>query len=275
MVLVAGAGYWYWTQEPQDPSGELTHTPKMDTKSKGKSSKRARWSKALAKKSSAKKKAKERSKPAAKAEANRPKKDGAKKDSSNKAFAGLKASSLAEGQKPAKPAASKKNAPIAPPKPASQAGGKAANKSSLLAEKANSSKGMDSVKEGAVSGFSIPRIALSSGVEKREPTALRKSFANGSRVHLFMEARNLSDNEQTLVVHWHDPALADPVSVPLTVPAKAPRYRTWANSSPIKRPGAHEVSVQIKDGPEIYRSSFEVLAAQASAAHKADGRSAR
>lgn len=282
IVLVAGAGYWYWTQEPQEQSGKLTHTPKIDTSSKGKSTKRERWSKALAKASPKKAgKSEPVAKAAAKASAKAAKKAPAKKDSSNKAFAGLKASSLASDKKEAKPSLAKKSTTKAKkqmkakPALAKKSASKPANKGSQLAARAPSSKGMESVSEGAVPGFSIPRIALSTGVEKREPVALSKRFANGSRVHLFMEARNLSDSEQTLVVHWHDPALADPVSVPLSVPAKASRYRTWANSSPLKRSGAHEVSVQFKDGPEIYRRSFEVLAVEVPATEKVDGRSSR
>lgn len=310
LLAVVGAGYWYLSSEAPKGSAELLNTP-LPSALKGEEHSRVAKAKATLKTAT---------RPEAKspeslklAEAKEP-----KKDSSNKPFAGLKASSLVKAkpdtkpeskagsrpkvvakttQKPkAQPAGSRPKV-VAKAQPAAKAvkqgkvaRSEAAQKPKIAAQKepekkpaASSTPAMasaalgniDRVPSTPVQGFSLRRVALAYEVENREPSRVSDAFEKGTRVHFFMDAKNISDDDLELVVHWHDPAMANPVSVELKVPAHAGRYRTWANSSPIHRTGTHEVSVQVKDGPEIYRKSFTVAAAKPAKASKPDTRAAR
>lgn len=279
VLAVVGGGYWFLKGDDTPATGALLHTPEPSLKDSGKGE---RVAKAKARMRQATKGAPEKPAPVKKKEpakiaAAEPKPLPTKKKSSNNAFAGLKASALAAKAAPKKPAAKPSPAKPSPAK-AGTAPAKREAGPRLAAQGAKvtpSSQGMERVGTTPVQGLSLPRIALATGVEKREPVALASSFRNGSRVHLFMEAKNLSDQNLTLLVHWHDPALAHPVTIPLKVPAHKARYRTWANSSPIKRAGPHEVSVQVKDGPEIYRRAFTVLAAKLPATKDLNNSAAR
>lgn len=259
LLAVVGAGYWYLRADESSGSGDLLHTPAPALK-KGAKGERVAKAKAKMKASTAaaKSAAKQASAAGKKLAAHEPV---LPKKSSNKAFAGLKASSLV---------------PVKRPKPKAVAPKKVESTTLAARGKAPVSSGaFERVDKTEVPGFSLARIALAHEVENREPTKLASSFVAGTRVHLFMEAKNLGDQDQTLVVRWHDPAVAAPVSIPLKVPARRSRYRTWANSSPLLRKGTHEVSVQVKGGPEIFRRSFTVLAAELPAAKKLNDRAAR
>lgn len=322
LLAVVGAGYWFLSSEPKEPSAELLNTPLPSTL-KGPEHSRVAKAKATLKtatrpdekhksalapdaksKSAAapddKAKSAEKTKPGAKLAAADKE---AKKDSSNKAFAGLKASSLVKAKPKSTSGASSSKSEVkvkrrlvansdakasaknkgavsrespakrkliasgdSATKPATKnkavAGVQSNKKAAASSASASAPIKMDAVSSTPIEGFSLRRVALAREVEKREPSGVAGSFVKGTRVHLFMDAKNLSDSALELVVRWHDPALANPVSVSLKVPAHTGRYRTWANSSPVAHPGAHEVSVQVKDGPEIYRKSFEVLAAK-------------
>lgn len=268
LLGVVGLGYWYLSDDGAEDSGSLLHTPRTSQASQTKGSRVAKAKASMKSRAWGRASAKDPEKGAPKGSGNRPEQPKTKKaapakaaqqklaknkasegkgkdkgkSSSNKPFEKLKASALAKTKKPA-------NASSSQPSAVAKAG---------KMERVSTS----------VPGLTLARVALANEVDKREPVQLAERFANGSRVHLFMEAKNLSEKELTLVVQWHDPALAHPVSVPLKVPANKARYRTWANSSPIKRAGPHQVSVQVQGGPEIYRRSFTVLAAELPAGQK-------
>lgn len=274
LLGVVGVGYWYWADGgKEEPSASLIHTPQPSFNQKGSGS-RVAMAKATNRKIATREAARRPGKkePGSKApKAVAPVTRGAKeKSSSNQPFAELKASSL---NKAKSVALTKQKAKVAK-------GAKVVTKQTLATvasspNKAVATAKMARVEDTTVEGFSLPRVALSYEVENREPTQVSERFSNGTRVHLFMEARNKSKEALTLIVRWHDPTLAHPISVPLKVPANVGRYRTWANSSPIKGPGTHQVSVQIKDGPEIFRRQFEVLAAKLPATQNLNDRAAR
>lgn len=290
VLAVVGAGYWYWSSESSPATADLINTPRPSTL-KGPAHTRVAKAKATLKTASAPT-AFEKSGAKLAAAEEKP-----EKDSSNKPFSGLKASSLVKPKPKPKPNATRvASAPAetsAKPNKASAAKAlqqpglpkkalatnttpEPAAKVQKLDNSVNAppaSKApvkMDAVPSTPIEGFSLRRIALANEVENREPVGVATNFGKGTRVHLFMDAKNLSDKDLELVVSWHDPAQAQAVTIPLKVPAHAGRYRTWANSSPIYRPGTHEVSVQVKDGPEVYRTSFTVAASQNSGDKSSD-----
>lgn len=283
VLAVVGGAYWYLSAERQEESADLINTPRPSSL-KGPEHSRVAKAKASLKTATRPEPASKKGPKIAKAD------EDSQKDSSNKAFAGLKASSLVKPKPKPKPNAAAKTPPTKGStklvaskdrvdKPAPSSGAARVQKNKALAgvaprakvsktnltvsTKSSAPVKMDAVTSTPIEGFSLRRVALANEVENREPSGVATSFDKGTRVHLFMDAKNMSDDDLELVVRWHDPALADPVSVSLKVPAHAGRYRTWANSSPIHHLGTHEVSVQVKDGPEIYRKSFRVAAANA------------
>lgn len=285
VLAVVGAGYWYWSSESSPATADLINTPRPSTL-KGPAHTRVAKAKATLKTASAPAASKKSDAKLAAAD------EKPKKDSSNKPFAGLKASSLVKPKPKAKAKATRvasasagtsdkpAKAPQAPALPKKALATTTTSKPAGKVQKLDKSEAprpvsktpvtMDAVASTPIEGFSLRRIALASEVENREPVGVATNFDKGARVHLFMDAKNLSDQDLELVVSWHDPAQAQAVTIPLKVPAHAGRYRTWANSSPIHRPGTHEVSVQVKDGPEVYRKSFTVAASQSSGDQSSD-----
>jgi len=105
----------------------------------------------------------------------------------------------------------------------------------------------------------IRRLVVAEGVEGREPVAPRRTFARGEleRVYAFVEVENPERLPGDVVVSF-EPADGPAIgNVPLAVGA-APRWRTWAFSRAVDRPGEWTAVVRDGEGRVLAREPFTV-----------------
>lgn len=103
----------------------------------------------------------------------------------------------------------------------------------------------------------LGRLALTRRVEAREPTDPSARFAvTAEPLYAFIEARNAGEDAEPLVVTFVGPDGRRTGDVELTIPANAPRWRTWAFTRYANAPGAWSVEVRTLDGELVGRQRF-------------------
>ena len=108
-------------------------------------------------------------------------------------------------------------------------------------------------------GVTLRRFALTRRIEDREPVAPSARFtASPDRLYAFVEAANTADEDRELVVSFFGPGSRHTGVVTLTVPADAPRWRTWAYTAHANEAGAWTAEVRTKDGALVGRQRFEI-----------------
>lgn len=108
-------------------------------------------------------------------------------------------------------------------------------------------------------GVTLRRLALTRRIEGREPVMPGTTFAASSeRLYAFVEASSTADEARELVVSFFGPDHRHTGVVTLTIPADAPRWRTWAYTAHANEPGAWTAEVRTKDGALVGRQRFVI-----------------
>jgi hypothetical protein len=108
-------------------------------------------------------------------------------------------------------------------------------------------------------GVTLRRLALTRRIEGREPVMPGTTFAASSeRLYAFVEASSTSDEARELVVSFFGPDHRHTGVVTLTIPADAPRWRTWAYTAHANEPGAWTAEIRTKDGALVGRQRFVI-----------------
>lgn len=110
--------------------------------------------------------------------------------------------------------------------------------------------------EQADHGLSIRRLVVAGQIEEREPVTTDALRANGDPIYAFLELRNDSDEPKQVVVTFEHPAGPRVGHVKLDVPANQHRWRTWAQTGLVKKPGKWTAVVRSPEGAELGRSAF-------------------
>ncbi|MCU0677075.1 MAG: DUF2914 domain-containing protein [Myxococcota bacterium] len=108
-------------------------------------------------------------------------------------------------------------------------------------------------------GVTLRRLALTRRIEGREPVMPGTTFAASSeRLYAFVEASSTADDARELVVSFFGPGHRHTGVVTLTIPADAPRWRTWAYTAHANEPGAWTAEIRTKDGALVGRQRFVI-----------------
>lgn len=108
-------------------------------------------------------------------------------------------------------------------------------------------------------GVTIQRLVTASEVEHREPVAASSVFGHhDEKVIAFVELSNESEEDKSVLVHFIGPDGQVSGGIELRVPAKSPRWRTWAYTQNAKAPGLWRVEVRSEDGTLVGTLPFEV-----------------
>lgn len=108
-------------------------------------------------------------------------------------------------------------------------------------------------------GLTIERLVTAPAVERREPLAASSVFgAHDERVYAFVEVRNESEEDKTLLVHFIGPEGQVSGGIELRIPASTPRWRTWAYTRNATKPGLWRVEIRSDDGTLVGALPFEV-----------------
>ncbi|MBT8453122.1 MAG: DUF2914 domain-containing protein [Deltaproteobacteria bacterium] len=111
----------------------------------------------------------------------------------------------------------------------------------------------------SIDGLSIERLVTAPGIERREPVAASSVFGDlDERVYAFVEARNDSERDKTLLVHFIGPDGQVSGGIELRIPASTPRWRTWAYTRNANEPGLWRVEIRSDDGALLGALPFEV-----------------
>ncbi|MBX3251154.1 MAG: DUF2914 domain-containing protein [Myxococcales bacterium] len=107
--------------------------------------------------------------------------------------------------------------------------------------------------------LALRRLALTRGIEGREPVRPSTRFDLTSEpLYAFVEASNAGEDEEPLVITFEGPDGRRTGAVELTIPANAPRWRTWAFTRYASAPGMWSVEVRTLDGELIGRRQFVI-----------------
>jgi len=111
----------------------------------------------------------------------------------------------------------------------------------------------------SLDGLTIERLVTAPEVERREPVAASSVFGpHDERVYAFVEVRNESDDDKTLLVHFIGPEGQVSGGIELRIPASTPRWRTWAYTRNATKPGLWRVEIRSDDGTLVGALPFEV-----------------
>lgn len=103
----------------------------------------------------------------------------------------------------------------------------------------------------------VNRLVIASDIKEREPVELTDAKIE-EPVVAFVELKNSAEQDAGVVVTFEHAGGTKVGFVELTVPAKSPRYRTWARTRNIKTPGEWTAVVTSKSGEELARTTFQV-----------------
>ena len=104
----------------------------------------------------------------------------------------------------------------------------------------------------------VRRLITASAVERREPVAASATFSPGEKVYAFIDARNESEEEKALVVHFIGPDGQVRGGITLEIPPQVPRWRTWAFTKRAYAPGLWRVEVRDSEGYLLAAVPFEL-----------------
>lgn len=111
----------------------------------------------------------------------------------------------------------------------------------------------------SLDGLTIERLVTAPEVDHREPVAASSVFgAHDERVYAFVEVRNESEEDKTLLVHFIGPEGQVSGGIELRIPASTPRWRTWAYTRNATKPGLWRVEIRSEDGTLVGALPFEV-----------------
>jgi len=111
-------------------------------------------------------------------------------------------------------------------------------------------------------GLMINRVVMARDVEDRTPVDERTSFRSSEdeRIYAFLDVANPEREQQELTVAWMRTERPDDVVSQVAVDVGPhPRWRTWAYTSRLRRPGRYMVVVRDAEDEVIARAPFEVV----------------
>lgn len=110
---------------------------------------------------------------------------------------------------------------------------------------------------GATPVLAVKRFTITNEIRDREPVVATE-LAVGAPVVAFLELANASGTDlHVRIVFQHESGKSSSV-IELPVPARKPRWRTWARSESVDASGSWTAVVTQKDGPELDRRTFIV-----------------
>lgn len=110
-------------------------------------------------------------------------------------------------------------------------------------------------------GIGVRQVALARTIEDRVPVDPSTTFSveEGGRIYAYLEVTNPDREEGELTVAWaRAEDLEDELSRVEVQVGAYPRWRTWAYTSRLNRPGRYMAIVRDHDGEVIARAPFEV-----------------
>ncbi|HEX9619708.1 MAG TPA: DUF2914 domain-containing protein, partial [Polyangiaceae bacterium] len=154
-----------------------------------------------------------------------------------------------------------------PEKPSARAGGEPPKASGRGASgKVESSRlalgDTQAIEPGASAGtaeLALKRLVVTNGIEGREPAAISGDLkANDEPVYAFVELVNDGDGDGSVVITFEHDSGKSVGHIPLSIPAKRDRWRTWGRTRHIDRDGQWAAVVRTADGRELGRRTFSV-----------------
>ncbi len=109
-------------------------------------------------------------------------------------------------------------------------------------------------------GLAISELAVARGIESRRPIDPGTTFAVNSfeRIYVFLKVSNPSKQAAEVIVSWA-PEGSDKERGKVRVSIGAqPRWRTWAYTRTVKKPGRYRVLVRNADEDIIATAPFEI-----------------
>jgi hypothetical protein len=105
----------------------------------------------------------------------------------------------------------------------------------------------------------VRRLVVTHAVSEREPIEPAE-LVSGTPIVAFVELSNEDGVERSVVVTFERAGRPAVGHVKLNVPAKSPRYRSWARTHNLTETGVWEAVVRAEDGTELGRQPFDLLA---------------
>jgi hypothetical protein len=109
----------------------------------------------------------------------------------------------------------------------------------------------------ATDQVSVRRLVVTHAVNEREPIEPAE-LVSGTPITAFVELGNEDGVERNVTVTFERDGRPKVGHVKLHVPAKSPRFRTWARTRNVTEPGTWEAVITSDDGKELGRQPFEV-----------------
>lgn len=109
----------------------------------------------------------------------------------------------------------------------------------------------------AADRVSVRRLVVTHAVSEREPIEPAE-LVSGTPIMAFVELSNQDGVERNVVVTFERDGRPAVGHVKLGVPAKSPRFRTWARTRNVTEAGTWEAVITSDDGKELGRQPFEL-----------------
>lgn len=103
--------------------------------------------------------------------------------------------------------------------------------------------------------LAVKRFAITNEIRDREPV-LAHELSVGAPVVAFLELTNPADVELVVQVTFRHESGRSTSVIELPIPARKPRWRTWARSELVDESGTWTAVVSQKNGSELDRRSF-------------------
>jgi hypothetical protein len=100
-------------------------------------------------------------------------------------------------------------------------------------------------------------LVVTHAVREREPIEPAE-LVSGTPIMAFVELSNQDAVERNVVVTFERDGRPAVGHVKLHVPAKSPRFRTWARTRNVTEAGTWEAVITSDDGKELGRQPFEL-----------------
>jgi len=141
-------------------------------------------------------------------------------------------------------------------KPAVKATELALETKAKSAEPPKSNAPVDS-KTLAAERVAVRRLVVTHAVNEREPVEPAE-LVSGTPILAFVELSNQDGVPRTVTVTFEREGRPAVGHVKLSVPAKSPRFRTWARTRNLGETGTWEAVITSDDGKELGRQPFEL-----------------
>ena len=110
-----------------------------------------------------------------------------------------------------------------------------------------------------IPGVSLDELTVATGIEKRTPVEPGTRFTQGDfeRLYAFMKVSNPAGEASEVTVAWMPEGGKERGTVTVAIGAEK-RWRTWAFTKTVRKPGKWNVVVRDKEGAVIGEAPFEI-----------------